>query len=91
MARKKRLWTPEIVRQRIRTSMLLNRVQNHIVDPKKTPMRATQLKGALFLISRVVGVPNEPQDLHLNGNITAVFRDPTQRPPGYARKPVTRD
>lgn len=88
MARKKRLWTPEIVRQRIRTSMLLNRVQNHIVDHKKTPMRASQLKGALFLLSRVVGVPNEPQDLNLNGNVTMVFDDPTKIPDGYQRKPL---
>lgn len=87
MARKKRLWTPEIVRERIRTSMLLRRLQNHVDDPEKTPMTVTQLKAATFLLSRVVGTPNDPQDLNLNGNVTVLFDDPTIRPASYERKP----
>lgn len=86
MARKKRLWTPQIVRERIRTSMLLNRLQNHVADPVKTKMKPTQLKAAMFLLSRVVGPPAEPQDLNVNGNMTYVFDDPTQRPDGYQRQ-----
>ena len=88
MARKKRLWTPEIVRQRIRTTMLLKRLQDHVVDGKKTKMAPSQVKAATFLLSRVVGIPNEPQDLNLNGNVTMVFDDPTKIPDGYQRKPL---
>jgi|SRR5579862_1011764 len=96
MARKKRLWTPEVVRERIRVGMLLRKLQDHVVDPKKHPFGITQLKAATFLLSRVVATPSEPQDLNINGNITAVFRDPTDRPAqtngnGYHRRPIERD
>lgn len=86
MARRKTLWTPEIVRQRIKTTQLLKRLQDHVIDPSKVKMKPTQLKAAMFLLSRVVGPPPEPQDLNVNGNLTVVFDDPTNRPDGYQRR-----
>lgn len=80
MARRKTLWTPEIVRQRIRTTQLLKRLQDHALDPEATKMSITQLKAATFLLSRVVCAPTEAQDLNINGNMTYVFRNPTDRP-----------
>jgi hypothetical protein len=94
MAARKRIWTPEIVRERIRTSMLLNRLHNHIVDPAKTPMTKTQVSAATFLLSRVVGQKTDAQDVNLNGNVTVLMDDPTQRPEGlngYHRKPIAAD
>ena len=94
MAARKRIWTPDIVRERIRTSMLLRRLTDHVVDPAKTPMSKTQVQAATFLLSRVVGIKADPQDINVNGNLTCVFRDPTDRPVqmnGYHRKPELRD
>ncbi len=57
-------------------------------------MKPSQLKSALFLLSRVVCAPNEAQDLNMNGNLTVMMDDPTQRPAdplnGYHRKPLER-
>ncbi len=96
MAARKRIWTPEIVRERIRTSMLLKRLQNHVDDPEKTPMTKTQVTAATFLLSRVVGQKNDTQDINMNGNVTVLMDDPTQRPAGlngngYHRKPIQAD
>jgi hypothetical protein len=95
MAARKRTWTPEVVRQRIKTSMLLKRLQDHVNDPEKSTMSITQLKAATFLLSRVVPAPTEPQDLNVNGNMTYVFRNPTERPPqmtnGHHRTQPERD
>lgn len=94
MARRKTLWTPEIVRQRIQTTQLLKRVQLHALGDATVKMKPSQLKAALFLLSRVVCAPNEGQDLNLNGNLTVLMDDPTQRPAaglnGYHRRPVER-
>lgn len=94
MARRKTLWTPEVVRQRIKTSQLLKRLQDHALDPEEKKMSITQLKAATFLISRVVSPPTEPQDLNINGKMTYVFRNPTDRPPqmtnGHHRSHVDR-
>ena len=57
-------------------------------------MGITQLKAATFLLSRVVATPNEAQDLNVNGNLTCIFRDPTERPAemnGYHRKPALKE
>lgn len=74
--------------------MLLKKLQDHVVDPEKHPFGITQLKAATFLLSRVVGQPTEPQDLNVNGNMTYVFRNPTDRPPqmtnGHHRSHVDR-
>jgi hypothetical protein len=81
MSARKRIWTPEVVRQRIKTSMVLKRLQDHVLDPEAKKMSVTQLKGAIFLLSRMVPTPTEAQDLNINGNLTYVFRNPTARPP----------
>lgn len=96
MARRKTIWTPEIVRQRIKASQLLNVLQDHVLGKgdKKRELSLTQLKAATFLLSRMVAPPNEAQDLNVNGNLTCVFRDPTDRPiemNGYHRKPALHD
>ena len=91
MARRKTLWTPDVVRERIRTTQLLKRLQDYALGVDGVKMKPTQVKAAQFLISRMVGPPREQQDLNINGNLTAVFADPTQRPNGYNRKPVQRD
>lgn len=59
-------------------------------------MKPSQLKAALFLLSRVVCAPNDPQDLNLGGNLSVMMDDPTQRPVGlngngYHRKPLEAD
>lgn len=94
MARRKTLWTPEIVRQRIKTSQLLNRLHKQVFDSDAPPMTMVQLKAATFLLSRVVGTATDPQDLNINGNMTYVFRDPTHRPPqmtnGHHRSHIDR-
>lgn len=88
------IWTPERVRQRIKTTKLLERLQDHALGVEGVKMKPSQQKAAQFLLSRVVGVPNETQDLNVNGNMICVFRDPTDRPAemnGYHRKPVLHD
>lgn len=94
MARRKTLWTPELVRQRIKTTQLLKRLQDHALGVEGVKMKPSQQKAAQFLISRVVGVPNEAQDLNVQGNMTYVFRNPTDRPPqmtnGHHRSHVDR-
>jgi len=95
MARRKTLWTPELVRQRIQTTQLLKRVQAHALGDPAVKMKPSQLKSALFLLSRVVCAPNEGLDLNVNGNLTVLMDDPTQRPAaglnGYHRRPVDRE
>jgi hypothetical protein len=81
MARKKTLWTPERVRERIRVGMLLRKLHDHIENAKEHPFGITQLKAATFLLSRVVGNATQPQDLNVMGNMQFVFRNPTDRPP----------
>ena len=93
MARRKTLWTPELVRQRIRTTQLLKRLQDHALGVAGVKMKPSQQKAAQFLLSRVVCAPNEAQDLNVNGNVTVLMDDPTQRPEGmngYHRKPLER-
>jgi hypothetical protein len=82
VARKKTLWTPERVRERIRVGMLLRKLHDHIEMPEEHPFGITQLKAATFLLSRIVGNATQPQSLNVNGNMTVVFRNPTERPEG---------
>lgn len=95
MARRKTLWTPEVVRQRIKTTQLLKRVQEHVLNPDAVKMKPSQLKAALFLLSRMVGVPNESQDLNLNGNLQVLFDNPVETRPanmnGNHRRPLEHD
>jgi uncharacterized protein YecE (DUF72 family) len=70
MAARKRTWTPQIVRERIRTSMLIRRLHNHVVDPEHFPMSRTQVNAAQFLVSRVVGRAENDRNVNLSGNVT---------------------
>lgn len=52
MAARNRDWTPEVVRQKIRTSMLINRLQNHVLG--RIDMTKTQLTAAGILLKKVL-------------------------------------
>lgn len=52
MAARNRTWTPDIVRQKIRTSMLINRLQNHVAG--KLDMSKTQIQAAGILLRKTL-------------------------------------
>ncbi len=52
MAARNRTWTPELVRQKIRTSMLINRLQNHVAG--KLEMSKTQIQAAGILLRKTL-------------------------------------
>ena len=52
MAARNRTWTPEVVRQKIRTSMLINRLQNHVLG--RLEMSKTQLTAAGILLRKTL-------------------------------------
>jgi hypothetical protein len=52
MAARNRNWTPEVVRQKIRTSMLINHLQNHVVG--KIQMSKTQVAAAGLLLKKTL-------------------------------------
>lgn len=52
MPARKRNWTPEIVRQRIRTSMLVNRLTKHVRG--EVEMAPTQVTAALGLLKKAL-------------------------------------
>lgn len=52
MAARKRTWTPDVVRQKIRTSMLINRLQNHVAG--RLDMSKTQIQAAGILLRKTL-------------------------------------
>jgi hypothetical protein len=52
MAARNRTWTPEVVRQKIRTSMLINRLQNHVAG--RLEMSKTQIQAAGILLRKTL-------------------------------------
>src|SRR5262245_30949393 len=52
MAARNRTWTPEVVRQKIRTSMLINRLQNHAAG--RLEMSKTQIQAAGILLRKTL-------------------------------------
>jgi len=52
MAARNRTWTPEVVRQKIRTSMLINRLQNHVLG--RLEMTKTQIQAAAILLRKTL-------------------------------------
>ena len=52
MAARNRTWTPEVVRQKIRTSMLINRLQNHVAG--RLDMSKTQIQAAGILLRKTL-------------------------------------
>ena len=66
MPARKRTWTPDIVRKRIQTTMIVNRLTDHIHD--KVEMSATQVTAALGLLRKVL--PDlAVTDVNLDGEI----------------------
>ncbi len=66
MARPKGVWTPELVRQRIKTSQLAKRLQNHGLG--KVEMSQTQVTAALGLLRKTL--PDLSQtDLNIEGEL----------------------
>lgn len=55
MAARKKAWTPTRVRERIRCSMLLRRLNDHVLG--KVDMSPTQVTSAMYLISQSIGKP----------------------------------
>lgn len=94
----------ERVLERIRLSQLVNLLQNNAMGTLKTTtgenagkpyeLSKSRAQSAMFLIERKLARAVAPQDLNVNGNITVIFDDPTQRPEqmnGYHRKPLEHD
>lgn len=92
----------ELVLKRIQVSNLVTRLQKNALRQLKNPndpnevisMTQSEIDCAKFLIERTVAKAVLPQDLNVNGNLTCVFRDPTDRPiemNGYHRKPALHD
>ena len=52
MARPKGIWTPDIVRARIQTTKLTDRLQDHALG--KVKMEATQIRAAEILLKKAV-------------------------------------
>ena len=52
MAARNRTWTPDVVRQKIRTSMLINRLQNHVAG--RLEMSKTQIQAAGILLRKTL-------------------------------------
>jgi hypothetical protein len=52
MAARDRTWTPDKVRQKIRTSMLINRLQNHVLG--RIEMTKSQVSAAGMLLKKTL-------------------------------------
>jgi hypothetical protein len=55
MAARKKAWTPTRVRERIRVSMLMRRLNDHVLG--KCEMSPSQVQAATYLISQSIGKP----------------------------------
>lgn len=68
MARPKGIWTPEIVRERIRTSKLVERLIKHSLgEVEMSPQQAASLR---FAIERVIPRAEAPKQLDITGRLT---------------------
>lgn len=45
---------PDVARERIKATLILEKVQNHILDAAAYPMEATQMTGAKMLLAKVI-------------------------------------
>jgi hypothetical protein len=89
-----RPWTPEKVRDRIRIGLIMSRLEKQALaelDPKAkkgadSAMTPAQMQAAIALMHKCLPNAEAPRDINLNGNITVIDRDPTQRPDGYERR-----
>ena len=67
MAARKRTWTPQIVRERIRVGMLLKVMQDEALG--KTELKAGQRESAKYLLSQGIGMPPQMTDVTFNGKM----------------------
>lgn len=63
-----RPWTPERVRERIRTGLLLRRLQDHALG--SVEMTKSQVAAAEFLLSRIAPRAEAPRNLNVTGTLT---------------------
>lgn len=66
MARPKGIWTPDLVRQRIQTTKLAQRLQNHVFG--KCEMTTTQVRAAEILLARTLPTLTQT-DLNVDGQL----------------------
>jgi hypothetical protein len=82
----------EITKERIRLGCLLYRLEAQALGdlPRrgKKAMTGAQQAAAQYLVDKFIPKAAAPLDVNLAGTIIVEERDPTQRPPGYHRKPV---
>lgn len=71
MAARKKAWTPTKVRERIRVSMLIRRLNDHVLG--KVEMTAAQVQSAIFLVNQGIGAP--PKSVEHSGQINHVNYD----------------
>ena len=81
----------ESVLKRIKTSQLVNRLQDHALGTLRGPpteehpegklieMSKAQVSAAVFLIERTLAKAEAPKNLNLTGGITVQIVDPTRR------------
>lgn len=74
-ARKNKVKLTESWKERIRTSMLLNRVNNHALG--ETEMTPTQLDAAKFLLNKIIS--NAPTQSEVTADITTYELSPEER------------
>lgn len=65
MAARKQLFHPDVVKQKIRISQLINRLTDHALSDQPI-MDASQVNAARALIDKVV--PNAKTDVEISGN-----------------------
>ncbi len=66
MAARKTIWTPDVVRARIKTSQLVNRLQDHVYG--KVELSATQVRAAEILLARALPTLTQT-DLTVDGQL----------------------
>jgi len=81
----------DLVLKRIKTSQLVNRLQDHALGTLRGPpseehpdgrlieMSKAQVSAAVFLIERTLAKAEAPKSLNLSGGITVQIIDPTRR------------
>jgi hypothetical protein len=69
MAARNKAWTPTKVRERIRVSMLMRRLNNHVLG--NIEMSQSQVVAATYLISQAIGKP--AQAVEHSGSIAHTY------------------
>lgn len=70
MARPKGIWTPDVVRKRIQTTKLVQRLQDHALG--QVEMTKTQVAAAQYLVSRSIPQAEAPKDINLNVSLESL-------------------